>query len=66
MRWPVVRASEAPLPTLPIFRSPSDRLVSLFADFTAVDPHNADPVGTDPPGATDRPDFAAARLHSAG
>jgi hypothetical protein len=43
-----------------------DRLVTLFAEFTAVDAHNADPVGTDPQSATERPDFADARLHSAG
>jgi hypothetical protein len=43
-----------------------DRLVALFAEFTAVDAHNADPVGTDPQSATHRPDFADARLHSAG
>ena len=43
-----------------------DRLVALFAQFTAVDAHNADPVGTDPQSATDRTNFADARLHSAG
>src|SRR5687767_8528151 len=42
------------------------RLIALFAEFTAVHPHNADPAGTDPQSATDRPDFADARLHSAG
>jgi hypothetical protein len=43
-----------------------DRLVAVFAEFMAVDAHRADPVGTDPRSATDHPDFADARLHSAG
>jgi hypothetical protein len=43
-----------------------DRWVAAFAEFMAVDAHVADPVGTDPQSAADRPDFAAARLHSAG
>lgn len=43
-----------------------DRLVASLAEFMAVDAHSADPMGTDPQSADDRPDFAAARLHSAG
>ena len=43
-----------------------DRSVAALAEFMAVDAHLADPVGTDPQSATDRPDFADARLHSAG
>jgi hypothetical protein len=43
-----------------------DRPIAALARFMAVDPRNADPVGTDPQSATARPDFAAARLHSAG
>jgi hypothetical protein len=43
-----------------------DRLVAALAEFLAVDAHSADPVGTDPQSATDRLDFATARLHSAG
>ena len=43
-----------------------DRSIAAFAEFMAVDAHVADPVGTDPQSATDRPDFADARLHSAG
>lgn len=42
-----------------------DRLVTALAEFMAVDARSADPVGTDPQSATDRPDFAT-RLHSAG
>src|SRR5688572_22335937 len=42
-----------------------DRLVALFAEFMAVEANRADPVGTNPE-STDRPHFAAARLHSAG
>lgn len=41
-------------------------VVASLADFMAVDVHLADPVGTDPQSADDRPDFAGARLHSAG
>jgi len=47
-------------------RAKWDGLVTRLAEFMAVDAHLADPVGTDPQSATDRPDFAAARLHSAG
>lgn len=43
-----------------------DRSLADLADFMAVDAHLADPVGTDPQSANDRPDFAGARLHSAG
>ncbi|HEX8913565.1 MAG TPA: ion channel [Humisphaera sp.] len=41
------------------------RLVTAFAEFMAVDVGSADPVGTDPQSATDRPDFAAPQLHAA-
>lgn len=43
-----------------------DRKVASLAAFMAVDARSADPVGTDPQSTADRPDFAAARLHSAG
>jgi hypothetical protein len=43
-----------------------DRRVAALTEFMAVDARSADPAGTDPQSATDRPDFAAARLHSAG
>ncbi len=43
-----------------------DRLLVPLAEFMAVDRHLADPIGTDPQSATNRPDFVAARLHSAG
>jgi hypothetical protein len=43
-----------------------DRLVAALAEFLAVDAHSADPVGTNPQSAVDRPDFTDARLHSAG
>jgi hypothetical protein len=47
-------------------RAQWDGLVAGLADFMAVDARLADPVGTDPQSAAERPDFAAARLHSAG
>ena len=43
-----------------------DRLVAALAEFMAVDVHSADPVGANPQSATERTDFVAARLHSAG
>src|SRR4051812_10217256 len=43
-----------------------DRLVAALAEFMAVDAPLAHPVGTAPKPAPARPDFADARLHSAG
>ena len=47
-------------------RAKWDGLVAALAEFMAIDAYLPTPVGTDPQSATYRPDFAGARLRSAG